>query len=86
VIVSDEDFDEVVRADLQVLKQVWADMDKCEKPFTHVIKSKKKNKQLARSTRQPYNTHSRGVVCHRSLSNGRGFGKAEVRILYDFPL
>ncbi|MCH79699.1 hypothetical protein A2U01_0000453 [Trifolium medium] len=45
VIVPDEDFDEVVRADLQVLKQVWADMDKGEKPFTPVINNSQKKKK-----------------------------------------
>ncbi|MCH97215.1 hypothetical protein A2U01_0018208, partial [Trifolium medium] len=45
VIVPYDDFDEVVRADLQVIKQVWADMDKGEKPSTPFItKSQKKNK------------------------------------------
>ncbi|MCI55021.1 hypothetical protein A2U01_0076271, partial [Trifolium medium] len=28
MILSDEDFDEVVRADLQLIKQAWADMEK----------------------------------------------------------
>ncbi|MCH95218.1 hypothetical protein A2U01_0016193, partial [Trifolium medium] len=68
VIVSDEDFDEVVRADLQVFKQ-WADMDKSEKSFTPVINKNqtKKLKQLARSVWKPYSTHSRGVTSHMSL-------------------
>jgi predicted adenine nucleotide alpha hydrolase (AANH) superfamily ATPase len=51
----------VVQADLQVIKQVWAAMEKGEQPFTSVISisQKKMIKQLARSVGQPYNTHSR---------------------------
>ncbi|PNX63829.1 hypothetical protein L195_g061816, partial [Trifolium pratense] len=37
MILQDEDFDEVVRANLQLIKQVWADTEKGEKPFTTVI-------------------------------------------------
>jgi hypothetical protein len=50
-ILPDEDFDEVLRAYLQLMKQVWDDMKKVEKSFTPVInKSQRKNiKQLARS-------------------------------------
>ncbi|MCI23205.1 hypothetical protein A2U01_0044383, partial [Trifolium medium] len=62
MILPDEDFDEVVRADLQLIK-LWADMEKGEKPFTPVISKSqgKKNKQLTRSGGQPYNTRSRGA-------------------------
>jgi hypothetical protein len=51
VILPDEDFDEVVRADLQLIKQVWAAMEKGEKSFALVISKsqRKKNKQLTRS-------------------------------------
>ncbi|MCI72139.1 hypothetical protein A2U01_0093402, partial [Trifolium medium] len=46
VMVPDEDFDEAVKADLQVIKQVWTDMDKGGKAFTPFItKSQKKEKQ-----------------------------------------
>ncbi|MCI76259.1 hypothetical protein A2U01_0097528, partial [Trifolium medium] len=34
VIVPDEDFDEVVRADFQVFKHAWTGMDKGDKSFT----------------------------------------------------
>ncbi|MCI26340.1 hypothetical protein A2U01_0047535, partial [Trifolium medium] len=69
VILPDDEFDEVVRADLQVIKQAWAAMEKGEKPFTPVISKsqKKKIKQLARSVGQPYNTRSRGGTSHMSL-------------------
>jgi hypothetical protein len=51
VILPDEEFDEVVQVELQVIKQVWAAMEKGEKSFTHVISKsqKKKIKQLAQS-------------------------------------
>ncbi|MCI08167.1 defensin-like protein, partial [Trifolium medium] len=50
-ILSDEDFEEVVRADLQLIKQAWADKEKDDKHFTTVISKsqRKKIKQLARS-------------------------------------
>ncbi|GAU47236.1 hypothetical protein TSUD_242860 [Trifolium subterraneum] len=69
VILSDEDFDEVVIADLQLIKQVWADMEKGGKPFTPIISKiqRKKNKQLVRSGGKPYNIRSRGGTSHRSL-------------------
>jgi hypothetical protein len=51
VILSDDEFGEVVQADLQVIKQAWAVMEKGDKPFILVISKsqKKKIKQLARS-------------------------------------
>jgi hypothetical protein len=51
MILPDEDFDEVVRADLHLIKQVWTDMEKSENPFTPVLSKsqRKKIKQLARS-------------------------------------
>ncbi|MCI57000.1 hypothetical protein A2U01_0078251, partial [Trifolium medium] len=62
VILPDEEFDEVVQADLRIIKQAWAAMANGEKPFTPVISKsqKKKIKQLALSVGQPYNTRSRG--------------------------
>jgi hypothetical protein len=65
-ILPDDEFDEVVQADLQVIKQAWAAMEKGEKPFTPVISKsqKKKIKQLARSVGQPYNTRSKGDTSH----------------------
>jgi hypothetical protein len=67
VILPDEDFDEVVQADLQVLKQVWAAMEKGEKPFTPFIsKSQKMKRQSVRSVGQPYNTRSRVDTFHMS--------------------
>jgi hypothetical protein len=42
LILSDEDFDEVVRADIQLIRQAWADMEKAEKPFTPIINKSKK--------------------------------------------
>ncbi|MCI82296.1 hypothetical protein A2U01_0103570, partial [Trifolium medium] len=55
MILPDEDFDEVVRADLQLIKQAWTNMKKGEKPFTPVLSKsqKKKNKHLARNGEQP---------------------------------
>jgi hypothetical protein len=51
MILSDEDFDEVVRADLQLIKQAWPGMAKGEKLLTPVVsKSRwKKIKHLTRS-------------------------------------
>jgi hypothetical protein len=50
-ILSDEDFDEVARADLQLVRQAWADMEKAEKPFTPVInKSKKRTNNWLRAS------------------------------------
>jgi hypothetical protein len=51
MILSDDDFDEVVRVDLQLIKQAWADMETCEKPFTPVVSKNqmKKIKRLARN-------------------------------------
>jgi hypothetical protein len=51
MILPDEDFDEVVRADLQLIKQAWVDIKTGEKPFTPVISKsqRKKIKQLARN-------------------------------------
>ncbi|KAK2381076.1 hypothetical protein QL285_068716 [Trifolium repens] len=62
MILPGEEFDEVVRADLQLIKQVWANMEKGEKPFTPVVSKsqRKKIKQLARSRGPPYTTHSMG--------------------------
>ncbi|XP_045829142.1 uncharacterized protein LOC123920859 [Trifolium pratense] len=67
VILPYEEFDEVVKADLRLIKQVWAAAANREK-FTPVIsKSKaKKIRQLARSVGQPYNTRFRGGTSHRS--------------------
>jgi hypothetical protein len=50
-ILRDEDLDEVVKANLQLINQVWADMEKCEKHFTLVINKSQRKKiiQLARS-------------------------------------
>jgi hypothetical protein len=50
-ILRDEDLDEVVKADLQLINQVWADMEKGEKHFTLVINKSERKKitQLARS-------------------------------------
>ncbi|GAU35422.1 hypothetical protein TSUD_375120 [Trifolium subterraneum] len=69
VILPDEDLDEVVQADLRVIKQAWAAMEKGEKPFTPVISqsSKKKIIQLARSVGKSNNTRFRGDTSHRSL-------------------
>jgi hypothetical protein len=51
MILSDDDFDEVVRVDLQLIKQAWADMETGEKPFTPVVSKNqmKKIKRLARN-------------------------------------
>jgi hypothetical protein len=55
IILPEKDFDEVVRADLQLIKQAWADMEKGETPFTPVVckSQRKKIKQLARTRGQP---------------------------------
>jgi hypothetical protein len=68
MILSDEDFDDVVKADLKLIKQAWADMATGEKSFTPVVSKsqRKKIKQLARNCRQPYNTGSMGVTSHIS--------------------
>jgi hypothetical protein len=66
MILPDDEFDEAVQADLQVIKQAWAAMEKGEKSFTPVISKsqKKKIKQLARSVGQSCNTHSKGDTSH----------------------
>jgi hypothetical protein len=66
MILPDDEFDEVVQADLQVIKQAWVTMEKGEKPFTPIISKsqKKKIKQLARSVGQSYNTLSKGDTSH----------------------
>jgi hypothetical protein len=66
MILPDDEIDEVVQADLQVIKQAWVTMEKGEKPFTPIISKsqKKKIKQLARSVGQSYNTLSKGDTSH----------------------
>jgi hypothetical protein len=66
MILPDDEFDEAVQADLQVIKQAWAAMEKGEKSFTPVISKsqKKKIKQLARSVGQSCNTRSKGDTSH----------------------
>jgi hypothetical protein len=68
MILPDEDIDEVVRADLQLIKQAWADMKTGEKASTPVISKsqRKKIKQLARNRGQSYNTRSMGATSHIS--------------------
>jgi hypothetical protein len=68
MILPDEDFDDVVRADLKLIKQVWAEMATGEKSFTPVVSKsqRKKIKQLARNRGQPYNTRSMGATSHIS--------------------
>jgi hypothetical protein len=68
MILLDENFDDVVRAYLKLIKQAWADMATGEKSFTPVVSKsqRKKIKQLARNCRQPYNTGSMGVTSHIS--------------------
>ncbi|PNX84066.1 hypothetical protein L195_g040119 [Trifolium pratense] len=61
LILPNEEFDEVVRADLQLIKQAWAAAEKGEEFILVINKSRqKKIKQLARSRGQPYNTRSTG--------------------------
>ncbi|GAU22134.1 hypothetical protein TSUD_251620 [Trifolium subterraneum] len=70
VILSDEEFDEVVGANLQIIKKkAWVAMEKGEKSFTHIISKsqKKKIKKLAQSGRKSYNTRSGGDTSHMSL-------------------
>ncbi|PNX71123.1 hypothetical protein L195_g026994 [Trifolium pratense] len=69
MILPDEDFDGVVRVDLQLIKQAWTDKEKGETPFITVISKsqRKKIKQLARSRGQPYNTRSRDNTSHELL-------------------
>jgi hypothetical protein len=69
MILSDDEFDDVVQADLIVIKQAWVAMEKGEEPFTPVISKcqKKKIKQLARSVAQSYNTRCRGDTSHLFL-------------------
>jgi hypothetical protein len=42
--VRDDDIDEMAKTDIQMLKQVWADMMEWEKPFTSYWKSKEEQK------------------------------------------
>jgi hypothetical protein len=71
-VVNDEEFDDVVHKDLQLAKKFWDDMveakqGKQEESFTpFVSKSRKKNKNLARSACQPY--HSRSKVAPPNMS------------------
>jgi hypothetical protein len=44
VILSDDEFDEVVQVDLRVIKQAWTAMEKGEKHFTRVISKSQKKK------------------------------------------
>jgi hypothetical protein len=61
-IANDDEFNAEVQKDLQVAKQLWADMAD-ENPFKPVVsKSQRKRiKQLARSAGQPYNTRAQGA-------------------------
>jgi hypothetical protein len=67
-VVNDEEFADDVQKELQVVKQLWADMTENEKPFTPFISmsQKKKEKQRVRSAAQPYHTRSKGAPPHRS--------------------
>jgi hypothetical protein len=62
MIANDDEFNAEVQKDLQVAKQLWADMAD-ENPFKPVVsKSQRKRiKQLARSAGQPYNTRAQGA-------------------------
>jgi hypothetical protein len=62
--MQDNALDEVDEANIQVLKQVWIDM---------VVKDdiqKHKNRRLARSVRQSYNTRSKDLTCPYESSIG----------------
>jgi hypothetical protein len=67
-MVNDE-FDDVVQKELQVVKQIWADMADNDKQFTSVVSKsqKKRNRQKMRSAGQPYHTRSKGTRSHMSL-------------------
>jgi hypothetical protein len=68
-VVNDEEFDDVVQKELQVVKQIWADMADNDKQFTPVVSKsqKKRNRQKMRSAGQPYHTRSKGARSHMSL-------------------
>jgi hypothetical protein len=68
-VVNDEDFDAIVQKDLQVVKQIWADMAENEKPFTPFVSKsqRKRNNQKVRSAGQPYQTRSKGAPTNMSL-------------------
>jgi hypothetical protein len=61
VVANDDDFDEVAKNDIALIRQAWADK---EQPFTTVVSKsqRKKIKQLARGAGQSHNTHSKGVT------------------------
>jgi hypothetical protein len=61
VLANDDDFDEVAKNDIALIRQAWADK---EQPFTTVVSKsqRKKIKQLARGAGQSHNTHSKGVT------------------------
>jgi hypothetical protein len=67
-MVNDE-FDDVVQKELQVVKQIWADMADNDKQFTSVVSKsqKKRNRQKMCSAGQPYHTRSKGTRSHMSL-------------------
>jgi hypothetical protein len=68
MIANDDEFNAEVQKDLQVAKQLWADMAD-ENPYKLVVsKSQRKRlKQLARSAGQPYNTRSQGAPSNMSI-------------------
>jgi hypothetical protein len=68
-VVNDEEFDDVVQKELQMVKQIWADMADNDKQFTSVVSKsqKKRNRQKMHSAGQPYHTRSKGARSHMSL-------------------
>jgi hypothetical protein len=68
IVANDDDFDEVARQDIALVKQAWADMAE-EHPFTPYVSKtqRKRNYKAARSVGQPYHTCSKGVLPSHSL-------------------
>jgi hypothetical protein len=52
VILLDDEFDEVVRADLHMIKQAWAVIEKGDKSFTHVVSKSQKKIRAGPSPKQ----------------------------------
>ncbi|GAU31753.1 hypothetical protein TSUD_146410 [Trifolium subterraneum] len=53
--VNDEKFDDVVKKELEVVKQLWTNMAEKDKPLMSFVSRsrKKKNKKQVRSANQP---------------------------------
>jgi hypothetical protein len=69
VIVQNDNLDKLVKADIQIPKQIWTDMAEEEKLFTPYLTKyqKKETKKLTTSIGESYNTRSNSDTSHMSV-------------------